>query len=157
MEQLLRNPRAARLPEKLIRERSAGEMKVYIILYSLPFILAIVGVVWWGFCLYRRSRNPLNEDLRPVLAEHGFDLISSFVPARYQTGPFPPPGYTVSHPLADAFTQDSWQFRRVMFRDTTGQEHEVWARLLFAGDSPEIEWIPTLEEIKREAEQTSRP
>jgi hypothetical protein len=127
-------------------------MKLYIILYSLPFILAIVGVVWWGFSLSRRSRSPLTEALRPVLAMHGLELISSSVPARYQTGPFPPPGYTVSHPLADAFMQDSWQFRIVMFRDATGQEHEAWARLLFAGDSPEIEWMPKLEDITRNAE-----
>jgi len=83
---------------------------------------------------------------------HGVELISSSVPARNQTGPFPLPAYTVSHPLAYAFVQDSWQYRRVVFMDTIGQEHEAWARLFFEGDSPEIEWMPTLEDITKEAE-----
>ena len=138
------------------RERSAGEMELYVVLYSLPFILAIGGIVWWGFCLYRRSRSSLSEYLRPVLDTLGFELISSRVAAQGETGPFPSPGFTTSH-MGATFVEDSWQFRRVTFRDKRGQKHETWARLFFGGDTPEVEWMPRLEDITREAEQTSRP
>jgi hypothetical protein len=52
MEQLLRNPREARLPEKLIRERSVQEMKRRIFII-IACVLAVIGIVAGRHMFYR--------------------------------------------------------------------------------------------------------
>lgn len=122
-------------------------MKTDVILYFAPIVLAAATFVWWTFSVRRRSRSPLDKYLTPEIEAAGLRFVSSHVCPPGETGPFPTAGGTASHPGAAAFVSTNWQFRRVLVEGVKGKKREVWARLMFGGPIPDIDWQPSLEEI----------
>jgi hypothetical protein len=110
-------------------------------------------VVWmiclaaWGLHGFLRSKKDLSEILAPLLIAKGFTLLRSEVPPRFVTGPFPQG--VVSFARGGTWLPPTcWQYRRVVFLDSSGTEHVAWSRILFGGDrKQEVDWIPDLTEI----------
>ena len=121
--------------------------------------LAGVALLWVACALVslsRRRQSTLAEFLAPSLQACGCRLLSSSVPKKGVTGPFPQPSGTASHPVAYLVLGYPWHFRIVRFTTPDGREREAWARLFFAGSQvQQIDWNPPMEDGRREAEQPS--
>ena len=123
----------------------------------VPVAMVVLLIVWAARASAtqsRRRRSPLAEIIGPALLDHGLNLLSSSVPPRGNTGPFPQPSGTASHPAAYLAVGSPWQFRVVRFSTPAGGEHEAWARLFFDGNRvAQIDWHPDIDAFNGEAEQ----
>jgi len=120
-------------------------------------VIWVLCVIAWICFVRRRSRRDFAEILAPVLLKHGFNLLSLRVPAKGDTGPFPQPSGTASHPAAYLAVGSPWQFRVVRFSSSGGKEHEVWVRMFLKGNQvDQIDWHPDLTSINAEADQHAR-
>lgn len=108
-------------------------------------VVLIVICKWQFKKLAFRNRNTFSILLEAELSVCGFILVSSQVPPKFFTGPFPR-GVTEFHGKFIFTIVSDWQYRHVIFRDRFQQEHEAWARLFFCSgeDIPEIDWMPDL-------------
>jgi hypothetical protein len=109
----------------------------------------ITCVAAWVLHGFLRSKKDLSEILEPLLRARGFTLLRSEVPPRFVTGPFPQG--VVSFARGGTWLPPTcWQYRRVVFLDSSGAEHVAWSRILFRGNrQQEVDWVPDLSEISR--------
>ena len=119
-----------------------------------------IHLIWAAFVLAwllqgrRRSRKDLAEVLEPHLLSHGLKLVRSQIPPRNVTGPFPQGVVDFGNGGAWLPASYCWQYRRVLLLDPSGEQHAVWARILFTdGRSEEVDWEPSLTTITETAEQ----